>query len=95
MGRRGGKWYYEGKVGNKDDCALVARNRGLSAFAFGRTYAAGRCYSEAIAITQQFYDEFSLDRKDPPCPSGTWLYNPFYDTYAINPSTVNGTVYAR
>jgi len=83
-----GKWFFDGQVGSKDDCAMMARQRNLSAFAFGRTHAAGRCYSEAIKITQQFWDQFSIEQSDPPCPSGRWLFNPFYDTYAINPSTL-------
>mmetsp|Transcript_130844 Transcript_130844/g.317830 ORF Transcript_130844/g.317830 Transcript_130844/m.317830 type:complete len:996 (-) Transcript_130844:110-3097(-) len=90
-----GKWYWEGSVNTKDDCAAKARARNLKAFAFGRSHAIGRCYSEAIDITQEFWDQFSLDRHDPPCPSGSWLFNPFYDTYALNPSSVSSVTQTR
>mmetsp|Transcript_130843 Transcript_130843/g.317827 ORF Transcript_130843/g.317827 Transcript_130843/m.317827 type:complete len:992 (-) Transcript_130843:108-3083(-) len=84
-----GRWYWEGKVNSHDDCAEKARSRNLKAFAYGRSYAAGRCYSEAIDITQDFWDTYTSERSNPPCPSGVYLFNPFYDTYAINPSSVS------
>jgi len=86
-----GAWHYEGPKTTKDDCVSAARARGLQTFAWGRSHAAGRCYTEAVAITQAYWDEFSVEREDPPCPSGTWLFNPFYDTYAINPGTLTAS----
>jgi len=83
-----GRWYWEGKVTSHDDCAAAARTRGLKAFSYGRSYATGRCYSEAIDITQDFWNTYSHERRNPPCPSGAYLFNPFYDTYAINPSSL-------
>jgi len=81
-------WYYEGTASNMDDCAMRARERRYKAFSFGRKYAANRCYSEGITITQSFYDSMGTDRTDPPCPNGQYDYNPYYDTFAIDPSTV-------
>jgi len=79
-------WFYENTVANMDECAMKARSRGLKAFSFGRKYAANRCYSEGITITQAFFASIEADRVDPPCPAGLWDYNPYYDTFAIDPS---------
>lgn len=83
-----GAWYYVGKVGAKDDCAAAARAKKHAGFAFGNGLADGKCYSEAIEVTQQFWDEFKANRTNPPCTKGRWLFNPFFDTYAINPATM-------
>lgn len=83
-----GVWFYVGKVNNKDDCASASRARGDLGFAFGKSYAAGRCYSEKISISQALWNTWQTNRSDIPCPNGDWADNPFYDTYALNPATV-------
>lgn len=83
-----GTWYYHGVVTNKDDCVARTRTKGQMAFAYGRSYAENRCYSENIQVTLDNWKAWMVDRSAPACSGGDWLLNPFYDTYAINPLTV-------
>jgi hypothetical protein len=80
-----GKWYYLGKLGSKDDCAKEARKKGKTAFSFGRSFAKNRCYAESMDITMERWNMYSANRKNPPCPNGRWLWNPFFDTYIMYP----------
>jgi len=80
-----GSWYWIGKVGSKDDCAAAAREKNQEAFSFGKSYADGNCYSEAIEVTTDQWQVWSNNRTSVPCPHGTWLGNPYYDVFAIEP----------
>lgn len=73
-------------MASQDECALAARKKKQLAFSYGKgQYAQGTCYTEAVRLTAQQYEAWSLDRKGPSCPNGGWYSNPFYDTYAIKP----------
>jgi len=86
-----GAWTFEGVVSNHDECATLARARTRMAFGFGREYARGRCYSEAIVIDKAWWNQYYINRANPPCPNGAWEFNPFYDTYAIDPDSIQAT----
>jgi len=98
-----GMWQEFGFVENKDSCAAMAREAGLPAFAFGEDLAQGECYGEHVYVTQKYFDEFRLDQSDPApacgkkqgntCDAGcTWLENPYFHTYVINPSSMSEQV---
>jgi len=73
----------------KDDCAEAVRKLKQLSFAFGKGEAAGKCYAEKIIVDQDYYDTYSIDQTDPKCPrGGKWDDNKMYDTYIINPETV-------
>jgi uncharacterized protein YegL len=83
-----GKWYWIGRVANIDECAEAARAKHQSAFSLGKgRYRAKYCYSEAIQVTTSKWYDWLQNRTGPACPGGRWLNNPYYDVYAIKPST--------
>jgi len=83
-----GQYHWLGYLGNKDDCAAKARELGQEAFSYGKVHADGYCYSEAIQVTEEQWQLWSQNRTDVPCPEGTWLNNPYYDVFAIEPASV-------
>merc|ERR1711933_655119 len=50
---------------NKDECAEAARKVGLPGFAFGKEEAVGECYGETIFVTQDYFDKYKIDHKNP------------------------------
>jgi len=92
-----GTWYSLEWTESKDGCAKQARERGLPGFSCGfGEWARGECYGEAILVTQDYFNKYAADPKDPAptcgnknnCPdSCVWEYNPYFNTYAINPSS--------
>jgi hypothetical protein len=82
-----GHWNWHGRGhASQEDCMMVAREMNTSAFAYGKGLEETGCYSEAIEVTMELWNQWSQDRTSPPCPQGTWIANPFYDTYAIMPT---------
>jgi len=86
--RECGTYVYHGKVRGIDQCAAIARERNEKAFSYGKLEAKDGCYTEAIDVTQQYWNENLPDRKNPPlpCTDGRWDYA-LYDTYILNPET--------
>jgi len=80
-----GPWVYIGKVPSMDECAREARERGKSAFSFGYGYAENVCYGEAMEVTMEEWNFWAGNRAAPPCPNGSWLFNPYFDTYILMP----------
>merc|ERR550525_1752519 len=66
---------------SQEDCASAARAKGLTAFAYGKGVAETKCVGVKMQISQDYYDNFSKDRKAPPCPFGEWKDNPVWDTF--------------
>mmetsp|Transcript_20636 Transcript_20636/g.42423 ORF Transcript_20636/g.42423 Transcript_20636/m.42423 type:complete len:994 (+) Transcript_20636:86-3067(+) len=80
-----GQYWWIGKVANKDDCAAAARKKNQLAFSYGRSYADGICYSEAIPVDMDHWQMWSQNRTSVPCENGDWKFNPFFDTFAVEP----------
>jgi len=78
-----------GNKASKDDCAADVRKLGHLAFAYGIGEAEGRCWAENIQVDQEYYDTYRLDQTDPACPRGKWDDNKLYDTFIINPKTLD------
>jgi hypothetical protein len=94
-----GTWNWHGKGFNLESCMAQALDLHLLAFAFGKgRYMEGGCYSEAIEVTQDFWNQNLETKTNPPCPNGVWEMNPYFDTYIIKPSSqpvIPGTEVAR
>merc|ERR1740138_867227 len=84
-----GSWNWHGLGYNLDSCMAQALELDLLSFAFGKhgTPMEGGCYSEAIEVTQEFWDMNLNNRMNPPCPNGYWVRNPYFDTFIIKPSS--------
>jgi len=83
-----GTWIWHGMGNNLEGCMALAVDHGLLAFAFGKgDYMGGGCYSEAIDVTEEFWQQNLGSRRNPPCPNGYWVMNPYFDTYIIRPSS--------
>jgi len=82
----------KGHVGYKEtleECFLAVKNLGVLAFAYeagGRS--AGTCYSEAINVTQEVWDDALANRTSPACPSGGWEFSYYASTFIINPAVL-------
>jgi len=92
-----GAWKLLGEIKNKDDCARSARDENMPAFAFGRDFAFGACYGEVITVTQDYFDKYKHDPENPSpacgsadnCPDTCkWEENPYFNTYVINPASM-------
>eukprot|EP00418_Pyrodinium_bahamense_P095493 CAMPEP_0179044730 /NCGR_PEP_ID=MMETSP0796-20121207/17820_1 /TAXON_ID=73915 /ORGANISM="Pyrodinium bahamense, Strain pbaha01" /LENGTH=184 /DNA_ID=CAMNT_0020741129 /DNA_START=14 /DNA_END=568 /DNA_ORIENTATION=- len=85
-----GVWIWEGYTGTIEECLLRAEKNKHMAIAFGRSWRAGYCYTEAVDVDQAYWDLYKNDRTNPAVPGSesgcVWLYNPYYDTLAINPA---------
>jgi hypothetical protein len=83
-----GTWTWHGKGHNLEDCMAIALELDRLAFAFGSSrFMNGGCYSEAIEVTQEFWEINLVKKVNPPCPNGNWVPNPYFDTYIIKPSS--------
>jgi hypothetical protein len=83
-----GSWTWYGRGFNLDDCASQAREDGRLAFAFGKgRLQSGGCYTEAIDVTEEFWETVQVERETPPCPNGNWVPNPYFDTFIIKPTS--------
>jgi len=81
-----GEYIDAGVVTSMDECANAARDKGRSAFAYGKgEYVKDHCFIEAIKIPAALFASLRDNRRDPPCPGGAWQDNPYYDVYAIKP----------
>jgi len=99
-----GKWYELEPTKDKDECAKTARERGLPGFAFGKEFAFGKCYGEAILVTQEYFDKYEVDPENaaPACDSKNsctdscvWEKNLGFNSYAINPNSMGEQVAAQ
>jgi hypothetical protein len=84
-----GSWNWHGKGYNLDSCMAQALELDLLSFAFARpgTMMESGCYSEAIQVTEEFWNMNLGNRVNPPCPNGNWVGNPYFNTYIIKPSS--------
>merc|ERR1719189_475637 len=89
-----GKWEELAHTENIDECASLSRDAGFPGFAFGKEFAFGSCYGEQIVVTQEYFDKYQHNPEDPApacgdknqCPQNSeWLYNPYFNSYIINP----------
>jgi len=83
-----GSWHWVGYLPDMDACAAAAREMNQQGFAWGSGERENGCYSEAIPVTQQIWEDWVINRQDPPCPNGAWIQNEWYDTYIINPESI-------
>jgi hypothetical protein len=63
-------------------CAEQARESGGLAFMLGKGVEKGKCAIVSMAMTDELFEHFQADRRDPACPGGGWEANPFWDVYA-------------
>jgi hypothetical protein len=83
-----GTWVWHDRGHTLEECMQIALEADLLAFAFGSgEYMGGGCYSEAIEVTEEFWNMNLGSRQNPPCPNGNWVGNPYFDTYIIKPSS--------
>jgi len=99
-----GTWYEMEPTKSKDDCAKNAREAGYPGFAFGHEFAFGSCYGEAIIVTQDYFEKYEHDPENPAPACGdknactsdcTWDYNPYFNSYVINPTSMGEQKAAR
>ena len=99
-----GTWYEMEPTKSKDDCAKNAREAGYPGFAFGHEFAFGSCYGEAIIVTQEYFEKYEHDPENPAPACGdknactsdcTWDYNPYFNSYVINPTSMGEQKAAR
>merc|ERR1719362_200642 len=83
-----GEWIWRGYVQDINECVTLARQAGYYGFAWGKERRENACYSEAIPVDQAIWDEWIQNREDPPCPKGAWVETPFYDSYIMNPASM-------
>jgi hypothetical protein len=84
------QFYDIGQIASMDDCAGLARGRGLLSFAFGKgTYANLHCKLYSMESTEALWQQWQANRTAPACASANanagWVQNPYFDTYAIRP----------
>jgi uncharacterized protein YegL len=65
-------------------CAEMARESGGLAFMLGKGVEAGKCAVLSMQMTDELFEHFQADRRDPECPGGGWEPNPFWDVYGCN-----------
>jgi hypothetical protein len=83
-----GTWHWQGFGFTEESCMQKAMEMDLLAFAFGKgRFMGGGCYSEAIEVTDEFWQANLEARRNPPCPNGYWVMNPYFDTFIIKPSS--------
>jgi hypothetical protein len=73
------------KVRRAADCAALAQGAKVKAFSLGTHYARGRCYAEALDVTDAMITGFNKDRANPACPGGEWAADELYDFYVLVP----------
>jgi hypothetical protein len=85
-----GNWVWHGTGHTQEECMNIALDSHILAFAYSPVadrYMPGGCYSEAIDVTEEFWQQNLNNRVNPPCPNGFWVGNPYFDTYIVRPST--------
>jgi hypothetical protein len=84
-----GTWVWHGTGFTEKTCMDKAVEMDLLAFAFGDTprYMPGGCYTEAIQVTEEIWQNTLTSMVNPPCPNGFWVGNPYFDTFIIRPSS--------
>jgi len=76
-----------------DECYLGVKEQGMKAFAYisaGRMV--GTCFAESFDVTQELWDAWAANATAPECPNGDWTYDPYTDTYAIDPKALADVV---
>jgi uncharacterized protein YegL len=76
-------------------CGTGAEKKTCEAFSYGEWYRRGYCYSEHFTIDEDKIKAWQtpMARENPtaPCDDSEgkgWVYNPFYDTYVLETSTM-------
>jgi len=101
-----GPWKLLEETINKDGCARQARELGFPSFAFGNNRASlGQCYGEQIRVTQDLFETYQHKPEDPAPACGDaegechsecgWLFNPYFNTYVINPNSMGEQAAAK
>ncbi|CAK0826481.1 unnamed protein product [Prorocentrum cordatum] len=82
-----GRWRDMGRVDSAEACMERVKEAGILAFAYesGGLWA-GTCYSEAIDVTDDLWNQALASRVDLSCPGGAWVNNEYASTYIMNPS---------
>mmetsp|Transcript_130164 Transcript_130164/g.290952 ORF Transcript_130164/g.290952 Transcript_130164/m.290952 type:complete len:1014 (-) Transcript_130164:80-3121(-) len=84
-----GRAYELGHVDNVAACASKARKENRAAFSFGKDSAYGHCMGvEGLTMDLERWKSWQADRASPPCPGGFWMRHPYFDTYAIKPTSI-------
>jgi len=82
-----GVWGWLGHQSSVDACMEESRNRGILAFAYEEGgYCDGCCYSEAMEVTEELWNDALNDRVEIDCPGGAWVWNKYASTYIMDPS---------
>jgi len=82
-----GRSGYLGRLSSAGACMEEIRDRGILAFSFeegGR--GDGSCYSEALDVTEDVWNDALNDRVNVQCPGGAWEYNEYASTYILDPA---------
>jgi hypothetical protein len=69
-----------------DNCAAATRAAGYLAFGYGKgPYEMNACKSISMESTEELWTELTADRRNPPCPGGEYVPNPYFDVYLLKP----------
>jgi uncharacterized protein YegL len=63
-------------------CAEAAREAGGLAYMLGKGIQQGKCALVTLPMSDERYDMWQANRRNPTCPMGTFVPNPFWDVYA-------------
>jgi uncharacterized protein YegL len=63
-------------------CADAAREAGALAFMLGKGMQEGKCAMLTMAMSDERYDGWAADRRNPVCAVGAFEPNPFWNVYA-------------
>jgi hypothetical protein len=68
------------------ECKVLAQEAGYKAFSFGKgELRRGYCYGEELPVTDKDMGIWKSNRADPPCPTGEWQAEEFFDFYVLEP----------
>jgi hypothetical protein len=81
-----GKMTNFGVMDSVDSCAAATREAGYLSFAFGKgPYNNRVCKTVSMEVTEKTWDELTANRRNPPCPGGEYVSNPYFDVYLCKP----------
>mmetsp|Transcript_136131 Transcript_136131/g.271529 ORF Transcript_136131/g.271529 Transcript_136131/m.271529 type:complete len:1062 (+) Transcript_136131:111-3296(+) len=76
-----------GKVSSVEACYDAARSRGVNAFNYcSKDMMKGMCMVEGMQFDRDWYTKHTGAQDEIPCPGGDWINNPYFDTYAVEPT---------
>jgi len=84
-----GPYYNMGVYNTVDDCYIGVKEQGMMAFAYTHSgRMEGTCWAESFEVTQELWDTWSANATNPECPNGDWIFDPYSDSFAIDPASM-------